>query len=116
MDDSPLGMMKQTSLFDDTHGGTALRGVGVPGSRSTLSKAQKLFNKLIARIESQRQLLRQWRDYVPVYQQRFADELIPLQQRLRERRIEMVALLDKAMSGKALAKTHRAKVCDLLLG
>lgn len=109
-------MMKQTSLFDDLDGGTALRSVGVPGSRGMLSKAQKLFNKLIARIESQRQLLRQWRDYVPVYQQRFASELIPLQQRLRERRIEMVALLDKAMSGKSLGKTHRAKVCDLMLG
>lgn len=47
--------MKQTSLVDDPDGGTALRSVGVPDSRATLSKAQKLFNMQIASIESQRQ-------------------------------------------------------------
>lgn len=100
-------MMKQGALFDDLDGGTTLRTVGVPGTRSALSKAQKLFNKLIARIEWQRQLLRQWRDYVPIHRQRVAVEFAPLQQRLRDRRIEMVALLDEAMNGKALGKRHR---------
>lgn len=109
-------MMKQGALFDDLDGGTTLRTVGVPGTRSALSKAQKLFNKLIARIEWQRQLLRQWRDYVPIHRQRVAVEFAPLQQRLRDRRIEMVALLDEAMNGKALGKTHREKVRDILLG
>lgn len=108
--------MKQASLFDDADRSSALPALGVPGSKPTLSKAQKLFNKLIDRIASQRRLLQEWRDFVPVYQRRFVAEIAPLNDRLRQGRIAMVELLDRAMDHKALGKTHRAKVRDILLG
>ena len=76
--------MKQASLFDDADGGTALPTLGVPGSKPALSKTQKLFNKLIDRIASRRRLLQEWRDFVPVYQQRFVAEIAPLNDRLRQ--------------------------------
>jgi len=108
-------MTQQVSLFDEADRSGALPSLGVPGSKSTLSKAQKLFNKLIDKIGSQRKLLQQWRDFVPIYQQRLATELVPLHERLREGRIAMVSLLDQAMDNKTLGKTHRAKVRDILL-
>ncbi|MDP1648298.1 MAG: J domain-containing protein [Rubrivivax sp.] len=108
--------MKQASLFDDKQAGTSLPLVGVPGSRTALSPAQKLFNKLIERIGTQRQLLQQWRDFVPQYQQRYAADVAPLQGRLREKRVAMVRLLDQAMGHKSLGKSQRAKVADILLG
>lgn len=109
--------MRQPSLFaDDKDIQAGLPVVGVVGSKRALTPAQKLFNKLIARIGEQRQRLQQWRDFVPQYQQRHAADVEPLQRRLRQGRIAMVRLLDRAMADKALGKTHRAKVRDLLLG
>lgn len=112
--DAGTATVKQGSLFDDA--GSALPALGVPGSKPTLSKAQKRFNQLVDRIAAQRRLLQQWREFVPVYQQRFVTEIAPLDNRLREGRIAMVELLDRAMDHKALGKTHRAKVRDILLG
>ena len=100
--------MKQPSLFDDKEPGASLPVVGVPGRRTALSPEQKLFNKLIARIGTQRQWLQQWRDFVPQYQQRYAADVAPLQRRLREKRMAMVKLLDQAMGDKALGKSQRA--------
>ena len=108
--------MKQPSLFEDKEAGASLPVLGVPGSRTALSPAQKLFNKLIDRIGTQRQLLQQWRDFVPQYQQRFAADVAPLQRRLREKRVAMARLLDQAMGDRALGKSQRAKVADILLG
>ena len=107
--------MKQPSLFDDQDADLKLPVVGVPGSRSALSPAQKLFNKLIDRIGTQRQLLQQWRDVASQYQQRYASDMAPLQGRLREKRLAMVQLLDQAAGHKALGKSQRAKVIDILL-
>ena len=107
--------MKQPSLFDDQDADLKLPVVGVPGSRAALSPAQKLFNKLIDRIGTQRQLLQQWRDVASQYQQRYASDMAPLQGRLREKRLAMVQLLDQAVGHKALGKSQRAKVIDILL-
>ncbi len=104
--------MKQPSLFEDASG--ALPTVGVPGSQRALSKAQKRFNVLIARIEAHKKLLSEWRDFLPAYDQRRAAELAPLAARLRERQIAMAALLDRAFADKALGKAQ-AKVRHLLL-
>ncbi len=110
--------MKQPSLFDDAPARAAgrLTPIAVPGSAPALSKAQKLFNALIRKIEAQRQSLQQWRDYETVHRQRVAAEIGPMQARLLKGRIAMVALLDQALDAKALGKTQRAKVREILLG
>ncbi|MEP7102422.1 MAG: J domain-containing protein [Burkholderiales bacterium] len=108
--------MSQTSLFDAGDLASAALPLAVAGSRPALSKAQKRFNDLIAKVELQRQLLQQWRDYLPAHYRRVHAEVTPLTARLRERRIGMVMLLDQALGGKTLAKTHRAKAIDVLLG
>lgn len=109
--------MSQTSLFDaEDELARAPLPLAVAGSRPALSKAQKRFNDLIAKIEAQRRLLQQWRDYLPAHERRVHAEVVPLTARLRERRIGLAMLLDQVLDGKALAKTHRVKAIDVLLG
>jgi len=110
--------MKQASLFDDD--GAARGGIvpalGVNGSGHTLTKEQKRFNKAIAGIDAMRRELARWQEYVLGYQRRVAAEFTPLIAMLREKRIAMAMLLDRAMSGKTLNKTQKAKVEDILMG
>jgi hypothetical protein len=108
--------MKQNSLFDDEPSpGAGNLPMGIPGSAPRLSKAQKLFNTLVRKIESQRELLRLWHDFVPVYQQRYADTMEPVRRRLAEKQRAMALLLDRAWDGPSLTKRERLKVRDLLL-
>lgn len=90
--------------------------VAVAGSTSTLTKEQKQFNKLISQIEATRKDLALWREFVPQFQQRVAGEAEPLAARMRERRIEMVKLLDQSLDRKGLTKHQRRKVVQILLG
>lgn len=108
--------MNQAHLFDDGAPARKPIAVGVAGSRPALSKAQKRFNDLIAKIEAQREQLQQWRDFLPAHHRRVQAEVTPLTAQLRERRTSMVRLLDAALDGKSLAKTHRAKAIDVVLG
>ena len=111
--------MKQAPLFDDgvVERESLVAALGVSGSAAKkLSKDQKLFNRLIAKIEAMRRELAQWQAFMPVYQRRFTAEVTPLNARFREKRIAMVRLLDKAMEGKALSRAQKAKVADILIG
>ena len=109
--------MKQQSLLDDdsSEPKRTLTTLGVIGSGPTLNKEQRQFNKLIASIEATRRELAQWQAFIPVYQQRWAAEIAPITARLREKRIAMVMLLDRAMDGKSLNKRQKVKVADILL-
>jgi hypothetical protein len=109
--------VEQRSMFDEEprERGDKLMSVGVPGSASMLTKAQKQFNKWVARIAGQKQELAQWQAFVPVYQQHCISRIEPLTARLREVRVALVLLLDKVMDGKALGKQQRVKVKSILL-
>jgi hypothetical protein len=105
--------MRQNSLFDDVPG-AGVATIPVIGSAAVLTKAQKQFNKLIERLNQQRQEIARWQAYRLSYDQQLADRYQPLAARLRKKRIAMVQLLDRAMQGKALSKRERAKVRDIL--
>lgn len=107
----------QASLFDDEGGPTGITAaLVVSRNAAPLTKEQKQFNKLIARIDATRRELAQWQAYLPAYQQRVAAEIVPLNALLREKRIALVMLLDQAMDGKVLTKGQKVKVADLLVG
>jgi hypothetical protein len=110
--------VKRPSLFDDRRGdgNGALTPVGVAGNPSRLTKAQKQFNSLISRIAEQRRELAQWQAFVPVYRQVVAGSIEPLNARLRERRIALVMLLDRAVAGDELTRREQAKAREILLG
>lgn len=83
--------------------------VGRPG------KAQKQFNELITRIAAQRRALAEWQAFVSTYHQIVAESVEPLAARLRERRVALVKLLDRAVTGGELTRREQAKAQDILL-
>ncbi|MGV8893536.1 MAG: molecular chaperone DnaJ [Burkholderiaceae bacterium] len=83
-------------------------------SSASLSRAQKLFNKLIKKIEVQRQQLRAWQTAIPLYQQKHAGEFAPLLETYDQHRAQLVALFDRAYHDKIFSKTDREKLADII--
>lgn len=102
--------MKQEFLFDEdtSHGGATLLPVGVVGSTASLTKAQKQFNKLVAKIAEQRREIAQWQAFIPIHLQRCSVELEPLVVSMREKGIAKVRLLDAAMEKGGLTRRTAA--------
>lgn len=82
--------------------------------QSTLSKAQKAFNKLIDKIGKQRKLLAEWQAAFSLYQQKYDSKFRPLVLLYNQRRRELVHALDQAYDNKALSKTDRAEISDII--
>jgi hypothetical protein len=82
--------------------------------KTTLSKAQKKFNGLIKKIEVQKQILQEWQDTTPKYQQRYHAEYEPLFESYNECRVQLVHLLDEAHGDKFFKKTDKAKLRNLI--
>lgn len=119
--------MKQFSLIDGDSDGVcgddgaeastkqSLKSVGIVGSAKILSKAQKQFNKFIAKIEAQQAELEQWRAFTVDYNRRVVEKYQPLKAQLREKQIAMVMFFDGVLDGGALTKLQCSKLEDLLL-
>ncbi len=97
--------------------------VRLPSEAAPLSKAQQTFNRLIERIEQQRQVLGAWQDFVPKFQQRLAGELDPLQRRCDRAQLALAKVFDAAHDSASITKRERAKlamlvqdICAQLLG
>jgi hypothetical protein len=82
--------------------------------QSTLSKAQKAFNKLIDKIGKQRNLLAEWQAAISLYRQKYDSKFRPLLLLYNQRRRELVHALDRAYDDKALSKTDRAGISDII--
>jgi hypothetical protein len=82
--------------------------------QTTLSKAQKAFNKLIDKIGKQRKTLAEWQAAIPLYQQKFDSKLRPLLLIFNQRRRELVHALDQAYDNKALSKSDKAMISDII--
>ena len=82
--------------------------------QSTLSKAQKAFNKLIDKIGKQRTLLAEWQAANSLYRQNYDSKFRPLVLLFNQRRREFVHALDQAYDDKALSKTDRAGISDII--
>jgi len=95
-------------------GRRAVAVLGVPGTTTTLSKAQKRFNQLIGKLQGQRDELQRWQAYQRFYRQQQTEHYQPLVARLREQRMAMAQLLDAALDGRELGKRERDKARYLL--
>jgi hypothetical protein len=82
--------------------------------QTTLSKAQKAFNKQVEKIGKQRKTLAEWQAMLPLYQQKVDDKFRPLLMTFNQRREELVHALDKAYDEKSLSKADKAKISDLI--
>ena len=105
------------SLFDDERGndGSVVEALA---RAKPVSKAQRLFHQLVARIERMREKLQHWQAFLPRYNQRLSREMAPLRLQLRAGQRRMVDLVDGLLSqpgpGRRLASRERAKLRHLL--
>ena len=106
-------MAAQKPLFGDAD--SELVRVPVAPDGSAPSKAQKAFNRLIEKIEAQRQALAAWQAFLPQFQQRVAAEVEPLQQRCLAARWSLAMLFDNAHDRAGITKREQAKLASLVL-
>lgn len=92
---------------------TAVR-MATPKAAGKLSPARKKFNTLVAQVEAERVRLARWRDEAPEMRALAASELVPLADVFNARYRDYLLLLDKAWSNKAINKTEREKLSDLI--
>jgi hypothetical protein len=79
------------------------------------SRGQKAFNALIREIEGRREELRVWGQTDVAYQQRYAEELLPLQRRLLDLQFRMVLSLDQALDyQRDLNRSERQAISELV--
>ncbi|MGT0249344.1 J domain-containing protein [Burkholderia pyrrocinia] len=97
---------------------TARRGAAVVIAPShetaSLSKAQKAFNTLVEQIEKRREHLGAWEAVMPVFQKKFVDGLLPLEQASTALRISLLNLLDDAFLQKGLSKAEQRTLSGLI--
>ncbi|WP_321792766.1 molecular chaperone DnaJ [Burkholderia pyrrocinia] len=97
---------------------TARRGAAVVIAPShetaSLSKAQKTFNTLVKQIEKRRERLGAWEAVMPVFQKKFVDGLLPLEQVSTALRISMLHRLDDAFLQKGLSKAEQRTLSGLI--
>lgn len=79
------------------------------------SRGQKAFNALIREIEGKREELRVWGETDVAYQQKYAEELLPLQRRLSDLQFKMVLSLDQALDyQRDLNRSERQAISELV--
>jgi hypothetical protein len=109
--------MRQPPLFGpDENLSRVVQAIDPVASARHATPEQKKFRKLIARIETVRADLVQWKRFLDEHQKKYAEQAAPLFARYREKRVEMAYLLDRQMANPQLKKTHRVKVTDMLVG
>lgn len=113
----PMNPNPTASLFDDDQSQGLSLTRALARSRPE-TKAQQTFQRLVTKIESRREQLRQWQAYLERYNQRVAGEYQPLRQQLLAAQRQMAFLIDELLSQTAAAKRlkgqQRAKLIDLL--
>lgn len=92
-----------------THANQAVKITKKPNA-STLSKGQKLFNKLSKKIAAQRERLQEWEAFLPVYQQQYTAEYEPLMDQYNHLRTLMLHVFDQAYPNKLLKKPERKQL------
>lgn len=83
-------------------------------TQTTLSAAQKKFNSLIKKIDTQKKRLAEWRESFSLCQQEAATKLEPLKQTLSEYREQMVLLLDRQFSSHNFTRNQQEKIAHLI--
>lgn len=80
-----------------------------------LESPRQLFERLQARLETERARLRQWRAVEADYQRKYSEGLSPLEQKLHELRMKLVLCFDHAHKNMGLSKSEREFVSELVV-
>lgn len=80
-----------------------------------LSKGQQAFNKLIKQIEKKRVQLADWETAIPLYQQKYTSELLPLVVNLMDMQVKFLHSLDQACDHTEMKKSERGMIASLIV-
>lgn len=86
-----------------------------PSGTTPLSKDQKTFNGLIKRIEVRRARLGEWEAILPVFRQKYASDLLPLQEHCLDLQWQLAQAFDVAHGKKGVTKGERRKLEVLIV-
>lgn len=102
------------SLFPDDSA-PAITGLVLTASEAPLSKEQKAFNNLVAKLDKARKKLGGWREAIEVFRQRCAAELVPREVRQADLQTELARALHAAHGQKGVTATERRKLSVLIV-
>ncbi len=83
--------------------------------KKILSKAQKLFNSLIKKIETEKKLLLEWQTTMPEYQRKYDKDYDSIWDIYNAERVEMVQILDIAYENKMFKKAEKQKISHIIV-
>lgn len=111
---------EQRGLFDEPGAATTVTPLVRAGANGqALTKNQRQFNRLTARLQELRGEVTFWQRAVDRYRQRAAAELDPLRRELLAEQRAAVLLMDALLSstakGDRLTRGRRRKLCDLVV-
>lgn len=107
-------MASGRSLPDPGSGGQDLVRLDAAGDRKSLSRAQKTFNRLTARIEQQRRRLVEWQAFAQSFASRVAEELSPLERRIDDQRRALLKCFDAAHEGGGLTRRQQGRIARII--
>ena len=87
----------------------------VPSGTTLLNKDQKAFNNLIKKIEARRVRLGEWEATLPVFRQKYASDLLPLQEQALDLQWQLARALDAAHGKKGLTQAEKRKLAVLIV-
>lgn len=82
--------------------------------QASLSPGQKIFNALLRKLETERQLLAAWQEMIPLHQQYYANQYQPLMRSYHALVAQLVRLLDDAYSAKGLSRHDQEKISHII--
>ncbi len=82
--------------------------------QASLSPEQKIFNALLRKIETERQLLAAWQEMIPLQQQLYVSQYQPLMRSYHRLVAQLVHLLDDAWSAKGLSRHDQEKISHII--
>jgi hypothetical protein len=82
--------------------------------QASLSQGQKIFNALIQKLETERQLLAAWQEMIPLHQQHYVSQYQPLMRNYHGLVAQLVRLLDDAYSAKGLSRHDQEKISHII--
>ncbi|SDX65306.1 hypothetical protein SAMN04515617_105224 [Collimonas sp. OK242] len=82
--------------------------------QASLSPGQKIFNALLKKIETERQLLAAWQEMIAQHHQLYVSQYQPLMHSYHRLVAQLVRLLDSAWSAKGLSRHDQEKISHII--
>jgi len=82
--------------------------------QASLSPEQKIFNALLRKIETERQLLAAWQEMIPLQHQLYITQYQPLMRSYHRLVAQLVHLLDDAWSARGLSRHDQEKISHVI--